>query len=94
MKKSRKVFKFLFITAIILMSITLVGSITYYNVITHGISLDTEKLKLQNTTQTLAVFDSSHNKIKPTNTEYINLSKLSKHTRLLRKMRYIKTIKA
>ena len=81
MKKTRKVFKILFIILIIAVSISLVGSITYFSVITHGISLDTEKLKLQNMSQTLCVLDLNGNKIKPTKNEYINLSKLSKETK-------------
>ena len=81
MKKTRKVFKILLIIFAITVSLTVVGSITYFNVITHGISLDTEKLKLQNMSQTLCVLDSNGNKIKPTKSEYINLSKLSENTK-------------
>lgn len=81
MKKIKKLFKVLFIIFIITVSITLIGSITYYSVVTHGISLDTEKLKLQNSSQTLCVYDSNGNKIKPSKSEYINLSKLSKNTK-------------
>ena len=80
MKKSRKVFKVLFIIFIIFVSITIVGSISYFKFITHGISLDTNKLQIQNSSHSLCVYDSNKNKIKPSKTEYINLSKLSKHT--------------
>lgn len=80
-KKTRKIFKILLIIFAITVSITLVGSITYFNVITHGISLDTEKLKLQNMSQTLCILDSNGNKIKPTKNEYINFSKLSENTK-------------
>ena len=80
MKKSRKVFKVLFIIFIIFVSITIVGSISSFKFITHGISLDTNKLQIQNSSHSLCVYDSNKNKIKPSKTEYINLSKLSKHT--------------
>ena len=81
MKKTRKIFKILFIIFAITVSVTLVGSITYFNIVTHGVSLDTEKLKLQNISQTLCILDSNGNKIKPTKNEYINLSKLSENTK-------------
>lgn len=81
MKKARKIIKILFIIIVIFVSITLIGSITYYNVITHGISLNTDKLKLENLTQNVLVFDSNYNEIKPSSNSYINLSKLSLHTK-------------
>ena len=81
MKKSRKVIKFLFIISVLVISATLIGSLTYYQVITHGISLDQDKLKLQNPAQTISIYDVSLNKIKPTKSEYIKINKLSKNTK-------------
>lgn len=81
MKKTKKLFKVLFIIIAIFMSATLVGSIVYYKFITHGISLDTNKLELQNPIQTLTIFDSNLNKIKPNKESYIYLSKLSTNTK-------------
>ena len=81
MKKTKKFIRFLFILSVIIVSATLIGSITYYNIITHGISLETEKLQLQKTSQSLNIYDAELNKIKPTKASYINLSKLSSDTK-------------
>ena len=81
MKKTKKLFKVLIIFIAIFVSATLVGSIAYYKIITHGISLDTNNLKLQNPSQTISVFDSNLNKIKPNKDSYIHLSKLSSNTK-------------
>ena len=81
MKKPKKFFRFLILFSIIFVSATLIGSLTYYKVITHGISLDTNKLELQNPIQSLVVFDSELNKIKPSKDSYIKLSKLSSETK-------------
>lgn len=81
MKKPKKFFRFLILFSIFIVSATLIGSLTYYKVITHGISLDTNKLELQNPIQSLVVFDSELNKIKPNKNSYIKLSKLSSETK-------------
>ncbi len=81
MKKTKKHFKVLLIIFAIFVSVTLVGSIGYYQFVTHGISLDENKLKLQNSLQTLAVFDSNLNKIKPGKNSYISIGKLSSETK-------------
>lgn len=81
MKKPKKFFRFLILFSIIFVSATLIGSLTYYKVITHGISLDTNKLELQNPIQSLVIFDSKLNKIKPSKDSYIKLSKLSSDTK-------------
>lgn len=81
MKKQKKFFKVLFIIFAIFVSASIVSSIAYYQIITHGISLETNKLQLQNTTQTLSIYDSNLNKIKPNKNSYIILNKLSSETK-------------
>ena len=81
MKKTRKVLKILFIIMIIFASVTIVGSITYYKITTHGLLLDKEKLQILNPTKALSIFDSDLNEIKPTSVSYVKLSKLSSDTK-------------
>ncbi len=81
MKKTKKVLKILFIIMVIFVSVTLVGSITYYNITTRGLSLDKEKLQILNPTNTLTIYDINHNEIKPTSVSYVKLSKLSSATK-------------
>lgn len=81
MKKKRNILKILFIITIIAVSITMVGSITYYQIVTHGISLDTSKLDSSIQSQSLSVYDHDFNEIKPTSASFVKLSKLSKNTK-------------
>jgi len=81
MKKIKKLFKVLLIVSVIFVSAILVGSISYYQFVTHGISLDKNKLELKNSSETLTVFDSNLNKINPNKNSYINLGKLSSETK-------------
>lgn len=81
MKKVKKVFKTLLIIFLILAGLSVAGSITYYGITTKGISLDTNKLQISNPTQTLKIYDSNSNEIKPSSVSYIKLSKLSSNTK-------------
>ena len=81
MKKAKKIFKVLFIITIIFVSTLIAGSFTYYQIVTHGISLDTNKLELSTSANSLCIYDSNFNEIKPTSASYIKLSKLSSDTK-------------
>lgn len=81
MKKVKKVLKKLFIVFIILAGIAIAGSITYYQVTTSGLSLDTNKLQISNPTKSLTILDTHSNEIKPSSVSYIKLSKLSTYTK-------------
>ena len=79
MKKIKKTLKIVSITLIIIFSLILIGSISYYTFTTHSISLDQSKLNSFET-NTLKIYDSNLEEIKPTTKSYIPISKLSSKT--------------
>ena len=80
MKKIKKWFRRLFVTLIIFVSVIAIGSVSYYHVVTSGVTLDTEKLDSSILTNNTIIYDANLSQIKPNSSSYINLSKLSINT--------------
>lgn len=81
MKKVRKIFKTLIIVFLIFTGIFFASSITYYQSVTKGVSLNKNNLQISNPTQKLQIYDANSKEIKPTSVSYIKLSKLSTNTK-------------
>lgn len=81
MKKLKKALKTIFIIAVICFSVVTIGSICFYKATTQGISLDTDKLQVLSPSNSLKIYNSSLDEIKPSTVSYVKLSKLSSNTK-------------
>lgn len=81
MKKIRKVIKASLVILLVFFSAGIIGSFSYYKVITHSISLDTQKLEETKSVSNLKVYDCNLEEIKPTTSAFISISKLSSNTK-------------
>ena len=81
MKKIRKVIKVSLVILLVFFSAGIIGSFSYYQVITHSILLDTQKLEETKSVSNLKVYDCNLEEIKPTTSAFISISKLSSNTK-------------
>jgi penicillin-binding protein 2A len=81
MKKIKKFLKVSFVVLLIFFSAGIIGSFSYFTLVTHSISLDTNKLEEAKSVSNLKVFDCNLEEIKPTTSAFIPISKLSSHTK-------------
>lgn len=81
MKKIKKFLKVSFVVLLIFFSAGIIGSFSYFTIVTHSISLDTNKLEEAKSVSNLKVFDCNLEEIKPTTSAFIPISKLSSHTK-------------
>ena len=81
MKKIKKVLKIILLSSFIISIITLCGGVIFYHSVTHGITLDTQKLTESQQANSLTILDCNGNTITQPNKSYIKLSKLSMNTK-------------
>ena len=80
MKKIKKISKIFFIMLSIIFSITIISSISYYHIVTYGISLDNKKLESTKSLN-LKIYDKDGKIILPTNQNFASIQNLSNHTK-------------
>ena len=81
MKKARKIFKIIFISA----AIFFIGLFTlgtgYYISSTYSESLNVEEIENTKAVSKMQIFDANQNQIKPISENYISIKKLPAHTK-------------
>ena len=81
MKKIKKVLKIILLSSFIISIITLCGGVIFYHSVTHGITLNTQKLTESQQANSLTILDCNGNAITQPKKSYIKLSKLSTNTK-------------
>lgn len=79
MKKLKKLIKAFFIIFAIVITSTIISGVTYYHVVTHGVSLNTQKIDSSKAFN-LKIYDKNNKEIKTSNNNYIEFNKLNKNT--------------
>ncbi len=79
MKKIKKISKVIVISLSIVFSLLVVSAVSFYHVVTKGVSLNNEKLE-KSISQTLKIYDKNSNEINLANHAIVNIKELSSHT--------------
>ncbi len=79
MKKIKKISKVIVISLSIVFSLLVVSAVSFYHVVTKGVSLNNEKLE-KSISQTLKIYDKNSNEINLANHAIVNIEELSSHT--------------
>ena len=80
MKTVKKISKIVFISFFIISAITILSFVSYYHLVTHGVSLNKEKLESSKSNLSLEIYDKNGSIISPNKNQYIKINKLNKKT--------------
>lgn len=81
MKKLKKISKIILISFSIIFAILTLSCVGFYHAVTHGVSLDKNKIKETKSAYGLKVYDINHEQINPSSNLYIPINKLKSHTK-------------
>lgn len=81
MKKVKKIIKVIIISLCLVFGLAALSFSGYYHFVTHGVSLDTNKIDSTKNTLSLKIYDKNMNVINSNNNKYIEINKLNSHTK-------------